>query len=95
MAQVGFLRPDLSEVAIERSTECLALSIGCNARRAFLTALGVIARLTARPGWAARRTPRGISDRVKKPKLTTPNGHKLMRIVRLALRCLANAAACE
>jgi MFS family permease len=42
-------RPDRMLVATDRWTEYLALSTGCNARRAFLTALGVTARLTARP----------------------------------------------
>src|SRR5262249_742442 len=68
-----FPRPDLSEVAIERSTEYFALSIGCSARRAFLTALGVTARFNARPGCPARRTLRGIRSRVKKPTRTPPD----------------------
>lgn len=40
---------------------------GCMARRARFTAFGVIARLTARPGWAARRTLRGMKSRDSKP----------------------------
>jgi hypothetical protein len=43
------------------------LSIGLSARRARFTALGVIARLTALPGWTARRTLRGIRSLEKKP----------------------------
>ena len=45
----------------------MALSIGCSARPAFLIDLGVTARFTARPGWAARRALRGISSLEKKP----------------------------
>ncbi len=63
-------RPDRMVVATERCTEYLALSTGCNARRAFLTALGVTARFTARPGCMARRALRGTSNREKKPMTT-------------------------
>ena len=41
--------------------------MGCMARLAFLTTLGVTARLTARPGWTARRTLRGIKSLDRKP----------------------------
>ena len=51
----------------ERSTPYTALLTGCMARRARFTAFGVIARLTARPGWAARRTLRGMKSRDRKP----------------------------
>jgi hypothetical protein len=61
------LRPDLKEVAIERSIEYCMLSIGLSARRAFLIGFGVIARMTALPGWAARRTLRGIRSLEKNP----------------------------
>jgi len=54
-------------VAAERSMEYTALSIGCKARLALLTALGVTARFTARPGCMARRTLRGTSNLEKKP----------------------------
>jgi len=60
-------RPDLQEVAIERSIEYCMLSIGLSARRALLIGFGVTARMTALPGWAARRTLRGISSLEKKP----------------------------
>lgn len=43
------------------------LSIGDIALRARFTAFGVTARLTALPGWAARRTLRGIRSLEKKP----------------------------
>jgi hypothetical protein len=66
------LPPDRMAVAAERWTEYTALSTGCRARRAFLTAFGVTARFTARPGCAARRTLRGISNLEKKPTPTTP-----------------------
>ena len=49
-------------VATERCTEYTALSMGCIARLAFLTTLGVTVRLTARPGCIARRTLRGTSN---------------------------------
>ena len=66
-ARPRFFRPDLSDVAIDRSMEYLALSIGCIARRAFLIGFGVMALFTARPGCMARRMPRGISSRLKNP----------------------------
>jgi hypothetical protein len=49
------------------------LSIGCNARLALLTALGVIARFTARPGCMTRRTLRGTNNLEKNP-IYTPSG---------------------
>jgi len=58
-------------VAAERCTEYMALSTGCRARRALLTAFGVTARFTARPGCMARRTLRGTSNLEKKPILIT------------------------
>lgn len=61
------LRPDRILVATDRCTEYTALSMGCMARRARLTALGVTARFTARPGCMARRTLRGTSSLEKKP----------------------------
>jgi hypothetical protein len=57
-------------VATERSIEYLALSMGLSARRAFLIAFGVTARLTARPGCMARRTFRGMSNLDRKPMAT-------------------------
>ena len=58
------LLPDRMFVAAERCTEYTALSIGYKARLAFLTALGVTARFTARPGCTARRnTPRNEQSR--------------------------------
>ena len=63
------LRPDRMAVAAERSMQYTALSIGCKARLALLTALGVIARFTARPGCMARRTLRGTNNLEKKPIL--------------------------
>jgi hypothetical protein len=65
-------RPDRRVVATERCIEYTALSIGCNERRALLTALGVTARFTARPGCMARRTVRGTNSLEKKPTLTPP-----------------------
>jgi hypothetical protein len=59
-------------VAAERCTEYTALSIGCKARLAFLTALGVTARFTARPGCTARRTLRGTNNLEKKPTFSPP-----------------------
>lgn len=56
-------------VATDRCIEYTALSIGCIARLALLTALGVTARLTARPGCMARRTLRGTSNLEKKPTM--------------------------
>jgi hypothetical protein len=47
--------------------EYTALSIGCKARLALLTTLGVTARFTARPGCMARRTLRGTNNLEKKP----------------------------
>ena len=69
--KTGALRllPDRIAVAAERSMEYTALSIGCSARLALLTALGVTARFTARPGCMARRTLRGTSNLEKKPIL--------------------------
>jgi len=54
-------------VAIDRSIEYWKLSIGCIARLALLTTLGVTARFTARPGCIARRTLRGTSSLDQKP----------------------------
>lgn len=73
--KTGALRlpPDRIAVAADRSMEYTALSIGCNARLAFLTTLGVTARFTARPGCMARRTLRGTSNLEKKP-ICTPIG---------------------
>jgi|HubBroStandDraft_3_1064219.scaffolds.fasta_scaffold173802_1 hypothetical protein len=70
--KTGALRlpPDRIAVAAERSMEYTALSIGCNARLALLTALGITARFTARPGCMARRTLRGTSNLEKKPICT-------------------------
>jgi hypothetical protein len=70
--KTGALRlpPDRIAVAAERSTEYTALSIGCKARLALLTALGVTARFTARPGCMARRTLRGTNNLEKKPTRT-------------------------
>ena len=59
--------PDRMAVAAERSMEYTALSMGCKARLALLTALGVTARFTARPGCMARRTLRGTNNLEKKP----------------------------
>ncbi len=56
-------------VAAERCMEYTALSKGCKARLALLTALGVTARFTVRPGCMARRTLRGINNLEKKPTL--------------------------
>ena len=64
------LPPDRIAVAAERCMEYTALSTGCNARLALLTALGVTARFTARPGCMARRTLRGTSNLDKKPTCT-------------------------
>jgi hypothetical protein len=64
------LPPDRIAVAAERCIEYTALSRGCNARLALLTALGVTARFTARPGCIARRTLRGTSNLEKKPTCT-------------------------
>jgi hypothetical protein len=61
------LPPDRIAVAAERSMEYTALSIGCKARVALLTTLGVTARFTARPGCMARRTLRGTNNLEKKP----------------------------
>jgi len=67
--KTGALRLPLDRmvVATERCTEYAALSMGCIARLAFLTTLGVTARLTARPGWTARRILRGINSLNRKP----------------------------
>jgi hypothetical protein len=69
--KTGTLRlwPDRMVVATERCTEYAALSMGCIARLAFLTTLGVTARFTARPGCTARRTLRGMNNLEKKPTL--------------------------
>ena len=83
------LPADRIAVAAERSMEYTELSIGCSARLALLTALGVTARFTARPGCIARRTLRGISNLEKKP-IGTPearNGRSRR------LLCLADARA--
>jgi len=81
--KTGALRlpPDRIAVAAERCMEYTALSIGCNARLALLTALGVTARFTARPGCMARRTLRGISNLEKKP--TWPPKRRYNRARRL------------
>src|ERR1700730_8516443 len=63
------LRPDRILVAAELCKECTALSMGCMARLARLTTLGVTARFTARPGCTARRTLRGMNNLEKKPTL--------------------------
>src|SRR5579872_599738 len=70
--KTGALRlpPERIAVAAERCMEYTALSTGCNARRALLTALGVTARCTARPGCIARRILRGTSNLEKKPMCT-------------------------
>lgn len=67
--RAGALRlpPDRMAVAAERCMEYTALSKGCRARLARLTALGVTARFTARPGCIARRTLRGTNNLEKKP----------------------------
>jgi hypothetical protein len=59
-------------VATDRCTEYTALSMGCIARLALLTTLGVTARLTARPGCIARRALRGTSNLEMKPIPTPP-----------------------
>jgi len=52
--------------------EYTAFSIGCKARLALLTALGVTARFTARLGCMARQTLRGTSSLEKAfPRLST------------------------
>jgi len=81
--KTGALRlpPDRIAVATERCVEYTALSTGCNARLALLTALGVTARFTARPGCTARRTLRGISNLEKKP--TCPPTRRYDRARRL------------
>ena len=66
-----FLRPDRMAVAAERCIEYMALSTGCRALLAFLTAFGVTARFTARPGCIARRTFRGTNNLEKKPTRTS------------------------
>jgi len=71
------LRPDRMAVAAERWMEYTALSIGCKARLALLTALGVTARFTARPGCIARRTLRGTSNLEKKPTCTPKTSKRL------------------
>ena len=68
------LRPERMLVATERCIEYTALSIGCKARRAFLTGMGVMARFTARPGCMARRTLRGTNNLEKKPTSDPPHG---------------------
>jgi hypothetical protein len=81
---------------MERSTEYFALSIGCRARRTFLTAFGVTARFTARPGCMARRTPRGTRSRVKKPMTNPPARNAFALILRPELarqQCLQRTAA--
>ena len=70
-------------VATERCTEYTALSMGCIARLALLTTLGVTARLTARPGCIARRTLRGTSNLEKKPN-PTPRREPARRTLRLS-----------
>jgi len=74
--KTGALRlpPERIAVAAERCMEYTALSTGCNARRALLTALGVTARFAARPGCIARRTLRGTSNLEKKPMYTPYSG---------------------
>jgi hypothetical protein len=69
---VPFLRPpDRMAVAAERCIEYTALSTGCRALPAFLTAFGVTARFTARPGCIARRTLRGTNNLEKNPTGTS------------------------
>jgi hypothetical protein len=75
------LPPDRIAVAAERSIEYIALSIGCNARLALLTALGVTARFMARPGCMARRTPRGTNNLEKKPICTPKRRNGPTRIL--------------
>jgi hypothetical protein len=70
-------------VARDRCTEYTALSMGCMARLAFLTTLGVTARLTARPGCIARRTLRGTSNLEKKPNPTFLRREPVRRTLRL------------
>lgn len=53
------------------------LSTGCIARRICLIGFGVTARLTARPGCIARRTPRGTNKRERKP--TNGDGRPVSR----------------
>jgi hypothetical protein len=57
----------LDFVFSDRVTPYVALLIGCRDRLALLMLLGVKARLTARPGWTARRTPRGMNILDKSP----------------------------
>ena len=59
--------------------EYTALSTGCKARLALLTALGVTARFTARPGCMARRTLRGTNNLEKNPTRTPKNDETAMR----------------
>jgi hypothetical protein len=81
MLETGALRlpPERMAVAGERCMEYTALSTGCNARRALLTALGVTARFTARPGCMARRTLRGTSNLEKKPIVTPQRRNALLK----------------
>ena len=51
----------------DRSAPYTALLTGCNARLARFTDFGVTARLTARPGCMARRTPRGMNSPERNP----------------------------
>ena len=83
--KTGALRlpPDRIAVAAERSMEYTALSIGCNARLALLTALGITARFTARPGCMARRTLRGTSNLKKKPTCTQSTNGPTRRLLSL------------
>ena len=80
-------------VATDRWTEYLALSTGCNARRAFLTALGVTARFTARPGCTARRMLRGTSNREKKPTMTTPDNYRSLCVLAALPKAASTAAS--
>jgi hypothetical protein len=72
---------------LARGTEYAALSMGCTARLAFLTTFGVTARLTARPGWIARRTLRGMNNLEKKPTLDS--------LVRVADSAFADVLAAQ
>lgn len=73
----------------DRSRLYAALLIGRIARRARLTDFGVTARLTARPGCIARRTPRGTNMREKKPMAEMFVPHP--RLVNATVRITAHA----
>jgi hypothetical protein len=81
-------------VAAERCIEYTALSTGCRALLAFLTAFGVTARFTARPGCTARRTLRGTNNLEKKP--TRPPDFKTgFPLAHYACRKLGAAEVCR